>query len=50
MAKKAVATFQAKGKNVKLVKVYKCIKSSKTSAYTYAESIVPESEVKKVLS
>ena len=48
MAKKVVATFQsATGKD--FTKVIRMVKSGKTGAYVFKESIVPNSQVKDVL-
>ena len=49
MAKKVVATLKQPG-GVKYAKVIKAIKSEKTGAYSFKEEMVPESEVKNVLS
>jgi hypothetical protein len=49
MAKKVVATFQsATGKD--FTKVIRMVKSSKTGAYVFKESIVPNDLVKDVLA
>jgi hypothetical protein len=44
MAKKAVATLQ-KGAGKGYAKVIKMVKSDKTGAYTFEESVVPNEEV-----
>ena len=49
MAKKVVATFQsATGKD--FTKIIRMVKSSKTGAYVFKESIVPNDSVKEFLS
>ena len=49
MAKKVVATFQTtSGKD--LTKVIRMVRSGKTGAYTFRESIVPNDQVKTFLS
>jgi hypothetical protein len=49
MAKKVVATFQsATGKD--FTKVIRMVKSGKTGAYVFKESIVPNDMVKDVLA
>ena len=45
MAKKTVASLQ-KGAGKGYAKVIKMVKSEKTGAYTFQESIVPNDEVK----
>jgi len=47
MAKKTVASLQKGGKN--LTKVIKMVKSDKTGAYSFKESIVPNEKVKDFL-
>ena len=47
MAKKVVATLQTKGKS--MAKVIKMVKSSKTEAYTFRESIVAVEQVNDYL-
>jgi hypothetical protein len=49
MAKKVVATLKKEG-GQKFAKVIKAVKSPKTGAYTFKEEIVPEEQVKDVLS
>ncbi len=49
MAKKVVATLKQPG-GVKYAKVIKAVKSEKTGAYSFKEEMVPEVEVKNVLS
>lgn len=49
MAKKVVATLKQPG-GVKYAKVIKAVKNEKTGAYTFREEMVPEGEVKDVLS
>lgn len=48
MAKKVVATLQAKGKN--FTKVIRTIKSPKTGAYTFKEDVIHVEEVKDFLA
>mgnify|MGYP001066126521 CR=1 FL=1 len=48
MAKKVVATLQAQGKEY--AKVIRAVKSEKTGAYTFSESIVPNDRVQEFLS
>ncbi len=48
MAKKVVATLQTAGKD--FAKVIRMVKSPKTGAYTFKESIVPMDQVKDVMS
>lgn len=49
MAKKVVATFQtATGKD--FTKVIRMVKSGKTGAFTFKETIVPNEQVKEFLS
>ncbi|MGM0566947.1 MAG: DUF4295 domain-containing protein [Bacteroidota bacterium] len=48
MAKKVVASLQTGGKD--FAKVIKVQKSSKTGAYSFKESVVPNDMVKEVLS
>ena len=48
MAKKAVASLQSKSK--RLTKAIKMVKSSKTGAYTFVESILPPEKVNEFLS
>ena len=49
MAKKVVASFQSvTGKD--FTKVIRMVKSPKTGAYVFKESIVPNSQVKDVLA
>ncbi len=49
MAKKVVASFQsATGKD--FTKVIRMVRSGKTGAYTFKESIVPNDQVKSFLS
>ena len=45
MAKKTVASLQKAGKN--LTKVIKMVKSEKTGAYSFVESIVPVDKVQE---
>jgi hypothetical protein len=47
MAKKVVATLQKAGKD--FAKVIRMIKSPKTGAYTFKETIVPNDQVKEFL-
>lgn len=47
MAKKVVATLQAQGKE--FTKLIRMVKSPKTGAYIFKESIVPNDQVKTVL-
>ena len=49
MAKKVVATLKQPG-GVKYARVIRAVKSEKTGAYSFKEEMVPESEVKNVLS
>ena len=49
MAKKAVATFK-KSDGRTYSKVIKMVKSSKTSAYTFQEEMVPNEAVKEFFS
>lgn len=48
MAKKVVASLQTAGKNY--AKVIRTVKSPKTGAYTFKESIVHVEEVKEFLA
>lgn len=48
MAKKTVASLQKAGKS--LTKVIKMVKSEKTGAYTFEQSIVPNDKVQEFLS
>ena len=48
MAKKVVATLQTQGKEY--AKVVQMIKSPKTGAYVFKESIVPNDQVKEILA
>jgi hypothetical protein len=48
MAKKVVATLQTGGKD--FAKVIKVEKSSKTGAYAFKESVVPNDKVKEILA
>lgn len=48
MAKKTVASLQKAGKS--LTKVIKMVKSEKTGAYTFKQSIVPNDKVQEFLS
>jgi hypothetical protein len=48
MAKKTVASLQKAGKN--LTKVIKMVKSEKSGAYAFKESIVPNDKVDEFLS
>ena len=48
MAKKVVATLQTQGKNY--AKVIKMVKSPKTGAYTFKESIIHMEDVKDYLA
>jgi hypothetical protein len=48
MAKKVVATLQSKSKE--FAKVIKLEKSSKTGAYVFKETMVPDDRVQDVLS
>lgn len=48
MAKKTVASLQTAGKN--LTKVIKMVKSEKSGAYAFKESIVPNDKVDEFLS
>ncbi|MCB9361497.1 MAG: DUF4295 domain-containing protein [Flavobacteriales bacterium] len=48
MAKKTVASLQKAGKT--LTKVIKMVKSEKTGAYAFQESIVPNDKVQEFLS
>ena len=47
MAKKVVATLQTKGKS--MAKVIKMVKSPKTDAYLFKETIVPVDQVNEFL-
>jgi hypothetical protein len=47
MAKKVVATLQTTGKD--FAKVIQVVKSKKTNAYTFKETIVPNDKVKEFL-
>ena len=48
MAKKVVASLQTAGKD--FAKVIRMVKSPKTGAYSFKESIVPTDQVKEVLA
>ena len=48
MAKKTVATLQSKSK--RLTKAIKMVKSPKTGAYTFVESVMPPEMVKDFFS
>lgn len=48
MAKKVVASLQTGGKD--FAKVIKVEKSSKTGAYVFKESVVPNDQVKEILA
>ena len=48
MAKKTVATLQSKSK--RLTKAIKMVKSPKTGAYTFEESVMPPEMVKDFFS
>jgi hypothetical protein len=48
MAKKVVATLQTQGKEY--AKVVQMVKSPKTGAYVFKESIIPNEQVKDFLS
>jgi hypothetical protein len=48
MAKKVVATLQKSGKD--FAKVIRMVKSAKTGAYTFKETIVPNDQVKDFLA
>ncbi|MFA8450405.1 MAG: DUF4295 domain-containing protein [Bacteroidales bacterium] len=48
MAKKVVASLQSAGKD--FAKVVKTVKSPKTGAYTFKESIIPSDQVKDFLA
>lgn len=48
MAKKVVASIQKAGKS--LTKVIKMVKSEKTGAYAFQQSIVPNDKVQEFLS
>ena len=48
MAKKAVASLQSKSK--RLTKAIKMVKSPKTGAYSFVESILPQEKVNDFLS
>ena len=48
MAKKAVASLQSKSK--RLTKAIKMVKSPKTGAYSFVESILPPEKVNEFLS
>lgn len=47
MAKKVVATLQTQGKEY--AKVIRMVKSPKTGAYVFKESIVPNEQVKSLM-
>lgn len=47
MAKKVVASLQSAGKD--FAKVVRMVKSPKTGAYTFKETIVPNDQVKEFL-
>jgi len=47
MAKKVIATLQAQGKEFS--KVIRMVKSPKTGAYVFKETIVPNDQVKSVI-
>jgi hypothetical protein len=49
MAKKVVATLKQPG-GAKFARVIKAVRSEKTGAYTFREEMVPEEQVKSVLS
>jgi hypothetical protein len=49
MAKKVVATFQT-GTGKDFTKVIRMVRSGKTGAYTFKESIVPNDQVKDFLA
>lgn len=46
MAKKVVATLKKAGEGKSFAKVIKMVKSAKTGAYSFKESIVPQDGVK----
>ena len=48
MAKKVVASLQSAGKD--FAKVIKMVKSPKTGAYTFKETVVPNNSVKEFLA
>ena len=48
MAKKVVATLQAQGKE--FAKVIRLVKSPKSGAYVFKETIIPNDQVKNFLS
>jgi hypothetical protein len=50
MAKKVVATLKKAGSGRDWAKVYRCIKSEKTGAYSFREEMMPTSSVKDALS
>ncbi len=47
MAKKVVATFQTQGKE--FAKVIRMVKSPKTGAYVFKETVIPNDQVKEFL-
>ena len=47
MAKKVVASLQTAGKD--FAKVIQIVKSKKTNAYTFKETIVPNDKVKELI-
>ncbi|OQX74840.1 MAG: hypothetical protein B6D64_12480 [Bacteroidetes bacterium 4484_276] len=47
MAKKVVASLQAAGKD--FAKVIQVVRSKKTNAYTFKETIVPNDKVKELV-
>ncbi|MDD2526075.1 MAG: DUF4295 domain-containing protein [Bacteroidales bacterium] len=49
MAKKVVASLQVKGEGRTYSKVIKMVKSKKTGAYCFEESMVPNDKVKDIL-
>lgn len=50
MAKKVVATLKKAGAGKSLAKVIKMVKSEKSGAYTFQESIIPVEEVSAYLA
>ncbi|XOV92371.1 MAG: DUF4295 domain-containing protein [Bacteroidota bacterium] len=49
MAKKVVATLKQPG-GAKFAKVIRAVKSEKSGSYVFKEDMVPEAEVKNILS
>jgi hypothetical protein len=50
MAKKVVATLKKAGSGRDWAKVIKCVKSSKTGAYSFRDEMMPTESVKDALA